>query len=98
MHSTPFAPVYRHPARDAIVRRGSGKSGRPAMKPMPVALAVIGCAKLILALALLAGAASPAAAGRATLNLVLVLDGLRPDAITPDETPNLWRLRQEGIY
>jgi predicted AlkP superfamily pyrophosphatase or phosphodiesterase len=65
---------------------------------MPVALAVIGCAKLILALALLAGAASPAAAGRATLNLVLVLDGLRPDAITPDETPNLWRLRQEGIY
>jgi membrane-anchored protein YejM (alkaline phosphatase superfamily) len=36
-------------------------------------------------------------AGRAALNLVLVLDGLRPDAITPEETPNLWRLRQEGI-
>ena len=34
---------------------------------------------------------------RATLNLVLVLDGLRPDAITPEETPNLWRLRQEGV-
>src|SRR5215470_5014210 len=33
----------------------------------------------------------------ATLNIVLVLDGLRPDAITPEETPNLWRLRQEGV-
>ena len=28
---------------------------------------------------------------------MLVLDGLRPDSITPDETPNLWRLRQEGV-
>jgi arylsulfatase A-like enzyme len=48
---------------------------------------------------LLAAAAAPrhANAGRATLNLVLVLDGLRPDAITPGETPNLWRLRQEGV-
>jgi arylsulfatase A-like enzyme len=42
-------------------------------------------------------AAPPAAAGRATLNIVLVLDGLRPDAITPEEMPNLWRLRQEGV-
>src|SRR6202030_2758922 len=32
----------------------------------------------------------------ATLNLVLVLDGLRPDSITEQETPHLWRLRQEG--
>ncbi len=48
---------------------------------------------------LLSVAAVPpsAAAGRATLNIVLVLDGLRPDAITPEETPNLWRLRQEGV-
>jgi predicted AlkP superfamily pyrophosphatase or phosphodiesterase len=65
---------------------------------MPAALAAIGCAKLVLALALLVGATSPAAAGRAALNLVLVLDGLRPDAITADETPNLWRLQQEGLY
>jgi arylsulfatase A-like enzyme len=43
------------------------------------------------------GASLPASAGRATLNIVLVLDGLRPDAITPEETPNLWRLRQEGV-
>jgi predicted AlkP superfamily pyrophosphatase or phosphodiesterase len=38
-----------------------------------------------------------AAAGNATLNIVMVLDGLRPDSITADETPNLWRLRQEGV-
>jgi predicted AlkP superfamily pyrophosphatase or phosphodiesterase len=45
----------------------------------------------------LAVAAVPADAGRATLNIVLVLDGLRPDAITAQETPNLWRLRREGV-
>jgi arylsulfatase A-like enzyme len=49
------------------------------------------------AAAALAGTAFPASAGRATLNIVLVLDGLRPDAITPAETPNLWRLREEGV-
>src|SRR6185436_7305888 len=38
-----------------------------------------------------------AVAGTASLNIVLVMDGLRPDSITPDETPNLWRLRQEGV-
>src|SRR5260221_6489238 len=42
-------------------------------------------------------AAGPASAGNATLNMVLVLDGLRPDSITAEETPNLWRLRQEGV-
>jgi predicted AlkP superfamily pyrophosphatase or phosphodiesterase len=42
-------------------------------------------------------ATSPAPAGNAALNLVLVLDGLRPDSITPEDTPNLWRLRQEGV-
>jgi arylsulfatase A-like enzyme len=48
--------------------------------------------------AVIACAALPAfAAGRATLNIVVVLDGLRPDAITSDETPNLWRLRQDGV-
>ena len=41
--------------------------------------------------------AAPALAGKATLNLVLVVDGLRPDSITPRETPNLWRLREEGV-
>src|SRR5438874_125824 len=42
-------------------------------------------------------AVGSAVAGNATLNLVLVLDGLRPDSITAEETPNLWRLRQEGV-
>jgi predicted AlkP superfamily pyrophosphatase or phosphodiesterase len=42
-------------------------------------------------------AALPADAGRATLNIVIVLDGLRPDAITAEETPNLWKLRREGV-
>ena len=42
-------------------------------------------------------ASGPAFAGKATLNLVLVLDGLRPDSITAEDTPNLWRLRQEGV-
>ena len=41
--------------------------------------------------------ATPAAAGSATLNLVIVIDGLRPDSITQGETPNLARLRQEGV-
>jgi predicted AlkP superfamily pyrophosphatase or phosphodiesterase len=65
-----------------------------------LATATVGCRQFALALAALAivaGATGPAGAGRATLNLVLVLDGLRPDAITPGETPNLWRLRQEGV-
>ena len=59
--------------------------------------AAIGVASGALAQGSPPGAPAPAKAGRATLNLVLVLDGLRPDAITPEETPNLWRLRQEGV-
>ena len=35
--------------------------------------------------------------GKASLNLVFILDGLRPDSINPDDTPNLYRLRQEGV-
>jgi predicted AlkP superfamily pyrophosphatase or phosphodiesterase len=62
-----------------------------------LAAAVIGVAGGALAQGPVADTTAPAKAGRATLNLVLVLDGLRPDAITPEETPNLWRLRQEGV-
>jgi hypothetical protein len=59
---------------------------------------LISRATLALASALaVAAAAVPADAGRATLNIVLVLDGLRPDAITAEETPNLWKLRREGV-
>jgi hypothetical protein len=62
-----------------------------------LAPAAIVCAKLTIMLGVLATATHSASAGRATLNLVLVLDGLRPDAITPEQTPNLWRLRREGV-
>ena len=34
----------------------------------------------------------------ASLQLVFVLDGLRPDSITEDNTPNLHRLRREGVW
>jgi arylsulfatase A-like enzyme len=37
------------------------------------------------------------AAGRAALHIVLVLDGLRPDSINATDTPNLHRLRSEGV-
>jgi predicted AlkP superfamily pyrophosphatase or phosphodiesterase len=36
--------------------------------------------------------------GHARLVLVFVLDGLRPDAINPVDTPTLFRLRQEGVH
>ena len=36
-------------------------------------------------------------AGKARLNLVFVLDGLRPDSINPVDTPNIYRLRQQGV-
>lgn len=42
-------------------------------------------------------AAGQALAGKATLNLVFVVDGLRPDSIAEQETPHLWRLREEGV-
>ena len=41
-----------------------------------------------------AGAQVPA---KATLHIVLVLDGLRPDSITAQHTPNLHRLKTEGV-
>ncbi len=34
--------------------------------------------------------------GQARLNLVFILDGLRPDSINPEDTPNLYKLREEG--
>jgi arylsulfatase A-like enzyme len=51
------------------------------------------CAALLLAWTCHAAQAP----GTAALNLVLVLDGLRPDSITAAETPNLHRLRSEGV-
>lgn len=38
------------------------------------------------------------AEGTSSLQLVFVLDGLRPDSITEENTPNLHRLRKEGVW
>jgi arylsulfatase A-like enzyme len=64
---------------------------------LPATLRFIRRAGLAAAAAIASVALPAHGAGRATLNIVVVLDGLRPDAITPEETPNLWRLRQEGV-
>jgi predicted AlkP superfamily pyrophosphatase or phosphodiesterase len=40
--------------------------------------------------------AQTAAAER--LCLVFVVDGLRPDSINREDTPNLFRLREEGVF
>ncbi len=50
------------------------------------------CSLFFLCTAGFAHAQSPA-----TLNLVFVLDGLRPDSITEADTPTLYRLRKEGV-
>jgi arylsulfatase A-like enzyme len=34
---------------------------------------------------------------KAALHIVLVLDGFRPDSINPRDTPNLYRLKTEGV-
>lgn len=52
---------------------------------------------LLIASIAIAGVPRAAAGANATLNIVMVLDGLRPDSITAAETPNLWRLRHEGV-
>ena len=45
----------------------------------------------------LAGAADAASAQTPKpLTIVFVVDGLRPDSINPTDTPNLYRLGQEG--
>jgi hypothetical protein len=36
--------------------------------------------------------------GRARVILLFVLDGLRPDALNPGDTPTLFRLRQELVH
>jgi hypothetical protein len=52
----------------------------------------------MVSLASLTVAASPAAAQTAPkpLTIVFVVDGLRPDSINPTDTPNLFRMSQEG--
>ena len=35
--------------------------------------------------------------GKARLNLVFILDGLRPDSVNPEDTPNIYKLREQGM-
>ena len=55
---------------------------------------------VVVATALAAAFAAPVLAQsppRAALQMLFVIDGLRPDSITEAETPNLYRLRSEGV-
>jgi arylsulfatase A-like enzyme len=38
------------------------------------------------------------AAGRAQFFILVVWDGMRPDFVTPELTPTLWTLRQQGVW
>jgi arylsulfatase A-like enzyme len=51
----------------------------------------------VLACVVISGAASAQGAPRSSLQMVFVLDGLRPDSITETGTPNLYKLRQSGV-
>ena len=48
-------------------------------------------------LAVVASDAAQPVPGKARLNLVFILDGLRADSMNLDDTPFLFRLRQEGV-
>src|SRR5271168_614129 len=51
---------------------------------------------ICMSLFVLPGAAAPQQ--RPALVIVLVIDGLRPDSITPDVMPHLDRLRKTGVW
>jgi predicted AlkP superfamily pyrophosphatase or phosphodiesterase len=71
------------------------------MKPPPLRRLLLWCALLTTTFLVPAATAvaerPPSAGGEADLNMVFVLDGLRPDSINPVDTPNLYRLRREGV-
>ena len=57
-------------------------------------------AALTLAMSMLFGGdaqTAPQFRSSARLILIVVVDGLRPDSINPEDTPTLYRLRQEGV-
>jgi predicted AlkP superfamily pyrophosphatase or phosphodiesterase len=52
----------------------------------------------LVALGLSSTASSEAAAGVNTRRVVIVVcDGMRPDAVTEKDTPTLWKIRREGV-
>lgn len=42
--------------------------------------------------------AATAFAGRAEHVVIVIWDGMRPDAISEEDTPTLWKLRQQGVF
>jgi len=42
--------------------------------------------------------ASPNIPSKADLNILIVVDGLRPDLINPNDTPNMYALKHTGVY
>ena len=54
--------------------------------------------RLVLAVVLACLASLAQAQSAASLHLVFVLDGLRPDSINESDTPNLHRMRKEGVW
>src|SRR5262245_26978705 len=55
------------------------------------------CNIVVLSLAVGTAVAAEHLPGKAGLNVVFILDGLRPDSINPEDTPSLFKLRQEGV-
>ena len=70
---------------------------RPAPLAMPL---MIGCAfalSLALAIAPVAAAGAQAPVHPARIFVLMVWDGLRPDFVTPEQTPNLFAMENEGV-
>jgi predicted AlkP superfamily pyrophosphatase or phosphodiesterase len=72
----------------------AGKLGKKNMLFRSVLAAVV---SVLIALAVTSPVFAVDAPRRARLILVLIVDGLRPDSINRGDTPNLYRLRQEGV-
>lgn len=71
---------------------------RRAMAAMAVCVAATLAIPAVPASSQVVGGPEPGMhASEAELNLVFVVDGLRPDSITAAETPNLFRLREQGV-
>lgn len=88
---------------DAVPVSGAGLFNPPGRRlPQPLAsrknLMRHKSVRWMLLLALACASQIAAAQPAASLHLVFILDGLRPDSITEAETPNLHRLRKEGVW
>jgi arylsulfatase A-like enzyme len=46
----------------------------------------------------MSGPLAPVAEPAATRTIIFVWDGMRPDSVSPEETPNLWALRRSGVW